>query len=106
MAAPTGCGKTAVFELAILGAYGRCLKSGETLRCLYIAPNKALCSQRYSEWSNAFGRINLSVVEVTGDSEMTQSLSRVAKASIIITTPEKWDSLTRTWRKHASYLAP
>ena len=104
VAAPTGCGKTAVFELAILGAYRRSSKSGESLRCLYIAPNKALCSQRYSEWSRAFGRINLSVVEVTGDSEMTQSLSRVAKASIIITTPEKWDSLTRTWRKHAFLL--
>ena len=104
IAAPTGCGKTAVFELAILGAFSRSSQSGEAFRCLYIAPNKALCSQRYSEWSKAFGSLHLSVVEVTGDSDMSQSLSRVAKASIVITTPEKWDSLTRTWRKHAFLL--
>ena len=39
------------------------------------------------------------VIEVTGDSE-NHSLQLVAKANIIITTPEKWDSLTRSWRRH------
>ena len=39
------------------------------------------------------------MIEVTGDSE-NHSLQLVARANIIITTPEKWDSLTRSWRRH------
>lgn len=35
---------------------------------------------------------------------MQQSLRFVVQASIIITTPEKWDSLTRSWRRHLFLL--
>jgi ATP-dependent DNA helicase HFM1/MER3 len=28
----------------------------------------------------------------------------VAKANIIVTTPEKWDSMTRVWKKHIFLL--
>ena len=45
-----------------------------------------------------------SIIELTGDSDMSQSLQHVAKASIIITTPEKWDSITRTWKRHLFLL--
>lgn len=100
MAAPTGCGKTAVFELAILRAVSR----EDTLRCLYIAPNKALCNQRAVDWSKAFASLNLLVVELTGDSRLEHSLQLVAKANIVVTTPEKWDSMTRVWKKHVFLL--
>jgi ATP-dependent DNA helicase HFM1/MER3 len=54
VAAPTGSGKTVVHELAIL----RLLQlRGESrdLKCVFIAPNKALCQQRTIEWNESFG---------------------------------------------------
>jgi activating signal cointegrator complex subunit 3 len=39
------------------------------------------------------------VVELTGD--VTPDSSVLSKADIIITTPEKWDGVTRSWRKRS-----
>lgn len=36
---------------------------------------------------------------MTGDSDVT-SLHHVQRADIIVTTPEKWDSMTRKWKDH------
>lgn len=104
VAAPTGSGKTVVHELAILQLY---LAKGKSnlFRCVYIAPNKALCQQRWTEWNAKFGKcLNLLVLEVTGDTDYQDCLRNIAKASIIVTTPEKWDSLTRCWRDHVFLL--
>jgi ATP-dependent DNA helicase HFM1/MER3 len=91
VAAPTGSGKTVVCELAIL----RLLKKyGMTdLKCIMITPNKALCQQKMKEWNSCFGSLGLSVLELTGDSMFEHSLRLVARANIIITTPEKWDCM-------------
>ena len=37
------------------------------------------------------------VVELTGDH--TPDLRLLSKADIIVTTPEKWDGISRSWRK-------
>lgn len=61
----------------------------------YLAPIKALCSEKASEWKSKFSVFGLSVEQVTGDNSeslMTRTLSNV---DVICTTPEKWDSLTR-----------
>jgi ATP-dependent DNA helicase HFM1/MER3 len=102
VAAPTGSGKTVVCELAIL----RLLKkySMADLKCIMITPNKALCQQKMNEWNRCFGSLGLSVLELTGDSIFEHSLRLVARANIIITTPEKWDCMTRSWRQHVFLL--
>lgn len=101
VAAPTGSGKTVIMELAILRLYLQKRQSVRTMKVVYIAPNKALCQQRATEWYNKFTqRLQLNVLEVTGDVELKDSLRTIAKAHVIITTPEKWDSLTRLWRDH------
>ena len=41
--------------------------------------------------------------ELTGDTEQSQ-IKNVQNASIIITTPEKWDSVTRKWKDHAKLM--
>ena len=102
IAAPTGSGKTAVHELAICRLH--LSKNGAPMKCVYIAPNKALCQQRWNEWSKRFSACGLKALEVTGDIDLKDCLRLVAKASIIITTPEKWDSLTRVWRDHVYLL--
>lgn len=45
----------------------------------------------------------LKCLELTGDSDQ-QDVYRLADADIVITTPEKWDSLTRGWRSSPSLV--
>lgn len=62
VSAPTSSGKTVLFEFAIL-KYSHLSNP----MCLYLAPIKSLCHEKYNNWQKKFGK-NLSVVEVTGDS--------------------------------------
>jgi ATP-dependent DNA helicase HFM1/MER3 len=57
IAAPTGSGKTVVHELAIL----RLLLNADVrdIKCVFIAPNKALCQQKCTEWQQSFGDVGL-----------------------------------------------
>lgn len=40
---------------------------------------------------------------MTGDTDYSQ-MSTVKDGDIIITTPEKWDSMTRRWQDHKKLL--
>lgn len=102
VAAPTGSGKTVLHELAILRLLMR--HSSDKLKALMIAPNKALCQQRVLQWREKFQRFGIVVIELTGDTTITQGLRSLVTANIIVTTPEKWDALTRSWRKHMYLL--
>jgi ATP-dependent DNA helicase HFM1/MER3 len=102
IAAPTGSGKTVIHELAIIRLLMTTKK--KDIKVVFIAPNKALCQQRCSEWLKSFGSLGLIVTEVTGDVDTSKGLQEIAKSSIIITTPEKWDSITRSWRRHLFLL--
>ena len=90
LSAPTGSGKTAILELAICGLI---VHSSATdvphFKVVYLAPTKALCSERQRDWSRKFVSAGLKVQELTGDTELSE-LRRVQTADIIITTPEKW----------------
>ena len=60
IAAPTGSGKTVLHELAIVGLL--CHRTPDEIRrikCVFIAPNKALCQQRFQEWNFSFGNLGL-----------------------------------------------
>ena len=102
VAAPTGSGKTAIHEIAIIRLMSDV--SRKALKAVYIAPNKALCQQRMKEWDTKFTPLGQNVLEVTGDIDFRYCLRLIAKASIIVTTPEKWDSLTRGWKDHVFLL--
>ncbi|KAL2264567.1 hypothetical protein VTJ83DRAFT_7077 [Remersonia thermophila] len=101
IAAPTGSGKTAVLELAICKL---ALDRGdENFKIVYQAPTKALCAERARDWDNKFSHLNLKCAELTGDTSQAE-MRRVGDASIIVTTPEKWDSITRKWQDHRRLL--
>jgi activating signal cointegrator complex subunit 3 len=70
-------------------------------KIIYIAPLKALAKERYLDWTRKFGLIGKKVVELTGD--FTPDVQALDAAEIIITTPEKWDGISRHW-KHRSYV--
>lgn len=90
---PTGSGKTVVAELAIWHAFNEFPAS----KVVYIAPMKALVRERVDDWRlricEPTGR---RLVEMTGDS--LPEAREVREADIIITTPEKFDGISRNWQ--------
>ncbi|KAJ9236294.1 hypothetical protein DTO166G5_4056 [Paecilomyces variotii] len=101
VSAPTGSGKTVLMELAICRLITN-LKDGQ-FKVVYQAPTKSLCSERFRDWTSKFTSLGLNCAEMTGDTDYAQ-LKSVQNACIIITTPEKWDSMTRKWKDHARLL--
>lgn len=99
ISAPTGSGKTALFELAIIRLLHHAKESGRVFKCVYVSPTKALCAERCRDWNAKFGTLGIKCCELTGDTAIPNNSvwGDAKKASIIITTAEKWDSLTRTW---------
>ncbi|KEH28650.1 U5 small nuclear ribonucleoprotein 200 kDa helicase [Medicago truncatula] len=104
VAAPTGSGKTICAEFAILRNHQK--GSDSVMRVVYVAPIEALAKERYRDWEKKFGGgLKLAVVELTG--ETTTDLKLLEKGQIIISTPEKWDALSRRWkqRKHVQQVS-
>jgi ATP-dependent DNA helicase HFM1/MER3 len=97
LAAPTGSGKTVVMELAICRLLN--VLKDERFKVVYQAPTKSLCSERFRDWNTKFAALDLKCAELTGDTDHTQ-LRSIQTSQIIITTPEKWDSMTRKWKDH------
>ena len=95
LSAPTGSGKTVILELAICKLLME--SSIDLCKIVYIAPTKSLCSERQRDWELKFKHLGLQCTEVTGDTDYV-SQAHVQKANLIITTPEKWDSMTRKWK--------
>uniref|UniRef100_T1JH32 U5 small nuclear ribonucleoprotein 200 kDa helicase n=1 Tax=Strigamia maritima TaxID=126957 RepID=T1JH32_STRMM len=92
--APTGSGKSIVAEFAIL----RMITVNPEGRCVYITPKEALVEQLASDWHKKFGiALGKKVVTLTG--ETGTDLKLLAKGNIIISTPEKWDVLSRRWKQ-------
>ncbi|KAI7721904.1 nucleotide-sugar transporter [Hortaea werneckii] len=101
LSAPTGSGKTAVMELAICRLINGFANG--SYKIVYQAPTKSLCSERQRDWQAKFGPLDLQCAELTGDTDIAQ-LRNVQHATIIVTTPEKWDSMTRKWKDHQKLM--
>ncbi|BHF81518.1 activating signal cointegrator 1 complex subunit [Sparganum proliferum] len=96
LGSPTGSGKTVAAELAILRVFNTAPKK----KCIYIAPLKALVRERVDDWSVKIGeKLGKRVVELTGD--VTPDIGILRRADVIVTTPEKWDGISRMWRQRA-----
>jgi len=97
--APTGSGKTNVGMLAILREIGknRNPETGEinldAFKIVYIAPLKALVQEQVGNFGARLKPYGIQVSELTGDRQLTKQ--QIADTQIIVTTPEKWDVITR-----------
>ncbi|KAF7355212.1 putative helicase mug81 [Mycena sanguinolenta] len=98
--APTGAGKTDVAMLTILRVLDqhRSSSSGNvpiastinksSFKIIYVAPMKALASEIVRKFSK-----RLQWLSIPSDMQLTKA--EIAQTQVIITTPEKWDVVTR-----------
>ena len=93
LGSPTGSGKTVAAELAMWWTFRERPKS----KVVYIAPMKALVRERVKDWGARLAQpLGLKLVELTGDN--TPDTRTIKDADVIITTPEKWDGISRSWQ--------
>ena len=110
VSAPTGAGKTTIFEMAfgrfvafdaqVAGPSSVPNRLSKCRKVVYIAPSKALCEERYNDWSKRFPLMQMGIetVLITGDvADAGSSFHDFVEAHVVLTTPEKWDSFTRRW---------
>ena len=101
--APTGAGKTDVAMLTILSTLRSYLVQdgdGKTLgirkndfKIIYVAPMKALAAEIVRKFQKRLEPFGITVRELTGDMQLTKS--EILATQMIVTTPEKWDVVSR-----------
>ena len=97
LCAPTGAGKTNVAVLTILQQIGMHMQDGEfdntKYKIVYVAPMKALVAEVVGNLSKRLAGYNVTVKELSGDQNLTKQ--QIDETQVIVTTPEKWDIVTR-----------
>lgn len=106
MCAPTGAGKTNVAMLTVLRTLSNYRTTGgkfqlSRFKIVYIAPLKALVQEQVREFDRRLSKYGITVNELTGDSNLTKH--QIESTQILVTTPEKWDVITRK-NNDASYI--
>jgi helicase len=96
MAVPTAAGKTLIAELCLLKSV---LQNNG--RVLYIAPLKALASEKFQDFKRKYEKLGINVGIATGDLDSPGKY--LDKYHVLIATAEKVDSLLRS---KASWLIP
>ena len=91
--APSSSGKTLCAEIAML----RLFDTNPEGRCVYVTPMQQLAETVYADWQPRFDNLGKKTVLLTG--ETATDLKLIAKGNIIISTPEKWDVLSRRWKQ-------
>ena len=95
--APTGAGKTNVAMLCVVQTVKQHIESGvikkDKFKIVYVAPMKALAAEMADGFGRRLAPLGLTVKELTGDMQLTKT--EIANTQMLITTPEKWDVVTR-----------
>jgi len=101
--APTGAGKTNVAVLTVMHQVSKFVmengivdteKMKQEMKIVYIAPMKALVQEVVVNFRQRLSAgYGINVRELSGDQQLTRA--EIADTQIIVTTPEKWDVVTR-----------
>lgn len=112
VAAPTGAGKTNVAMMTVLNELRKWFKPGTTemtdrncsekFKIIYIAPMKSLATEQTDNFNSRLKKLGIKTRELTGDMSMTKA--EIARTHIIVTTPEKWDVVTRKKKGDADLI--
>ena len=99
LCAPTGAGKTNVALMCMLNEIGKHRRGEDggfdldAFKIVYIAPMKALVQECVQSFSKRLAPFKIIVKELSGDQNLTRQ--QIQDTQVIITTPEKWDIITR-----------
>ena len=117
LCAPTGAGKTNVALLTMLNVLGQHRRETasskesdndedendestsngafdlRSFKIVYVAPMKALVQEQVKNFQGRLKDYGVTVRELSGDASLTRQ--QIAETQIIVTTPEKWDIVTR-----------
>lgn len=99
LCAPTGAGKTNVAMLTIMRELGKWrdeetgVMDASQCKIVYVAPMKALVAEQANNFRKRLEPYGITVNELTGDSQLTKA--QIAETQVIVTTPEKWDVISR-----------
>eukprot|EP01084_Bolivina_argentea_P006503 12342_1 len=98
LCAPTGAGKTNVAMLCMLHEIGqRRAEDGsidlDAFKIVYVAPMKALVQEVVLNFSERLSAYGMTVKELSGDASLSRQ--QLQETQVIVTTPEKWDIVTR-----------
>ncbi|XP_054637612.1 activating signal cointegrator 1 complex subunit 3 isoform X2 [Dunckerocampus dactyliophorus] len=96
--APTGAGKTNIAMLTVLHEIRQHLQPGgvikkDEFKIVYVAPMKALAAEMTNYFSKRLEPLGITVKELTGDMQLTKG--EILRTQMLVTTPEKWDVVTR-----------
>jgi len=105
LCAPTGAGKTNVACLTMMSLLAQHMRKGaaelelkelvdlSAFKIVYIAPMKALVQEVVMSFLKRLSPYGINVRELSGDSSLTRH--QISETQVIVTTPEKWDIVTR-----------
>src|SRR5258707_5161303 len=65
----------------------------DAFKIVYVAPMKALVQEMVGNFNSRLGPFGIKRGEISSHSQMTKQ--QIAETQIIVTTPEKWDVITR-----------
>lgn len=98
--APTGAGKTNIAMLSVLHEIAQHIDENdggslrlEEFKIVYVAPMKALAAEVTGSFSKRLAPLGVKVRELTGDMQLSKK--EMIETQMIVTTPEKWDVITR-----------
>ncbi|KAK3578446.1 hypothetical protein CHS0354_037424 [Potamilus streckersoni] len=95
--APTGAGKTNIAMLTILHELKQHIAQGvikkDEFKVIYVAPMKALAAEMVRNFGGRLEPLGIAVRELTGDMQLTKA--EILNTQMLVTTPEKWDVVTR-----------
>ncbi|CCW66840.1 unnamed protein product [Phytomonas sp. Hart1] len=94
--APTGAGKTVCALLVMLRCINENFENGilnRDFKIIFVAPMKALAQEMVENFSRRLAPFMIKVRELTGDMQLTRR--DIVETQVIVTTPEKWDVITR-----------
>jgi len=98
LCAPTGAGKTNVACLTMLNILSQYKNPDDSFdlkafKMIYVAPMKALVQEVVKNFGKRLAPYGITVRELSGDSSLTRQ--QIQDTQLIVTTPEKWDIITR-----------
>lgn len=95
--APTGAGKTNVAMLCIAQTIRQFVENDvikkDAFKVVYVAPMKALAAEMTTNFGKKLAPLGITVRELTGDMQLTKT--EIMQTQMLVTTPEKWDVVTR-----------